>query len=221
MSALFETDEIQLDVNRFRNQKKIHEIALLVFKHAEKRRAEYRLNEIQGLYSDSEFQLIKSSGPLTQIHFSKKYWSDFIPWYEWISEPHVLRLCAKECGLEIWQLGQLVADEFKPKNWQVFSWMALAYQLNQYGNKVVSVLDKYVAKHDEVLEKQRSSARNAGLASGQIRKEKSKLTPKLVSEQCQLLMATGTEERNVASRLANRYRVTAGYIRKLLKKANQ
>ena len=221
MSALFETDEIQLDVSRFHNQKKIHGIALLVFKHAEKRRAEYRLNEIQGLYPDSEFQLIKSSGPLNQIYFSKKYWSDFIPWYEWMSKPHVLRLCAKECELEIWQLGQLVADEFKPKNWQVFTWMALAYQLTQHGNKVVSALDEYVAMHDEVLEKQRSSARNAGLASGQIRKEKSKLTPKLVSEQCQLLMATGTEERNVASRLANRYGVTADYIRKLRKKANQ
>ena len=221
MSQLFESDDIQLNVNRFSNKEKIYEVALLVSKHAEIRRAEYRLNEIQGKFPDAELQRIKSKGPLTQIYYFKKYWSDFIPWYEWISEPNVLSMCAKECGLEIWDLAHFIADEFKPKNWQVFSWMALAYQFSQHGNKVLSVLDEYVVKHDEVLESQRSRARIAGLASGHTRKESAKLTPKLVSEQYQLLMSTGTEERNVASKLASRHEVTPDHIRKLRKKANK
>ena len=221
MGQLFESDDIQLDANRFSKKGKIYEVASLVSKHAEIRRAEYRLNEIQGEFPNAELQRIKSKGPLTQIQYSKKYWSDFVSWYEWMSEPNVLSVCAKECGLEIWDLADFIADEFKPKNWQVFSWMALAYRFSQHGNNVLSVLDEYVVKHDEVLESQRSRARIAGLASGKTRKEGAKLTPKLVSEQYQLLMSTGTEERNVAAKLATRFKVTPDHIRKLRKMANK
>lgn len=221
MSQLFESDDIQLDANRFSNKEKIYEVALLVSRYVENRRDEYRLRETQGVYPDSEFQLINSRGPLTQICYSKKYWSDFIPWYEWMSETSVLKLCAKECGLEIWELANLIAEEFRPKNWQIFCWMALAYQLSQHGSSALNVLNEYAVKFDEVLESQRSRARLAGLASGQTRKESAKLTSKLVSEQYQLLMATGTEERNVASKLASRYEVTPDHIRKLRKKANK
>jgi len=221
MSQLFESDDIQLDVTPFNDKGKIYEVAVLVSKHAEIRRAEYRLNEIQGKFPDAELQLIKSKGPLTQVYYFKKYWSDFIPWYEWMSEPNVLSMCAKECGLEIWELADFIANEFKPKNWQVFSWMALAYRFSQHGNKVLSVLDEYVVKHDEVLESQRSRVRIAGLASGQTRKKIAKLTPEIVAKEYQLLMATGTQERDVASKLAGRHEVTSDHIRKLRKKANK
>ena len=221
MSQLFEPDDIQLDVTRFSKKGKIYEVAVFVSKHAEIRRAEYRLNEIQGKFPDAELRLIKSKGPLTQVYYFKKYWSDFIPWYEWMSEPNVLSMCAKECGLEIWELADFIADEFKPKNWQVFSWMALAYRFSQHGNKVLSVLDEYVVKHDEVLESQRSRARIAGLASGQSRSESSVLSPESVNKGYQILMATGTEERYVAAKLASRFGVTPDHIRKLRKKVNK
>ena len=116
MSQSFESDDIQLNANRFIKKKKTFRVALLVSKHAEKRRAEYRINEMQGVFPESEIQAIKSKGPLTEIYYSTKFWSDYIPWYEWFSESDVLRLCADESGLEIWELAEFIADELKPKN---------------------------------------------------------------------------------------------------------
>ena len=219
MNQSFESDDIQLDIRRFIKKKKIFRVAELVSKHAEKRRTEYRNNEIHGMFPESEIQVIKSKGPLTEIYYSTKFWSDYIPWYEWMTESDVLSLCAKESGLEVCELAEFIADELKPKNWQVFSWMALAYRLSQHGNTLLAVLNEHAADHDEFLERQRSKARIAGLASGQTRKESAKLTPKLVSDQYQLLMHTGTEERNVAAKLASRYGVTPGYIRILRSKS--
>ena len=221
MSQLFESDDIQLDVTRFSNKGKIYEVALLVFKHAEKKRAEYRINEIQGVFPESEIQAIKSKGPLTEIYFSTKFWSEYIPWYEWLSESDVLRLCAQESGLEIWELAEFIVDELKPKNWQVFSWMALAYRLSQHGSTLLEVLNEHVEEHDQALKNKRNNARRAGLASGKSRSESTHLTPEFINKNYQLLMATGTEERDVAAKLASRFGVTPDHIRKLRKKANK
>jgi hypothetical protein len=221
MSQSFESDDIQLNANRFIKKKKTFRVALLVSKHAEKRRDEYRINEMQGVFPESEIQAIKSKGPLTEIYYSTKFWSDYIPWYEWFSESDVLRLCAEESGLEIWELAEFIADELKPKNWQVFSWMALAYRLSQHGNTLLEVLNEHVEEHDQALKNQRENARRAGLASGKSRSESTYLTPESVNKDYQILMATGTEKRNVAAKLASRYEVTPDHIRKLRKKANK
>lgn len=221
MSQSFESDDIQLNANRFIKKKKTFRVALLVSKHAEKRRAEYRINEMQGVFPESEIQAIKSKGPLTEIYYSTKFWSDYIPWYEWFSESDVLRLCAQESGLKIWELAEFIADELKPKNWQVFSWMALAYRLSQHGNTLLEVLNEHVEEHDQALNNQRKNARRAGLASGKSRSKSTYLTPESVNKNYQILMATGTEERNVAAKLASRYEVTPDHIRKLRKKANK
>ena len=221
MSQSFESDDIQLNANRFIKKKKTFRVALLVSKHAEKRRVEYRINEMQGVFPESEIQAIKSKGPLTEIYYSTKFWSDYIPWYEWFSESDVLRLCAQESGLEIWELAEFIADELKPKNWQVFSWMALAYRLSQHGNTLLEVLNEHVEEHDQALKNQRKNARRAGLASGKSRSESTYLNPESVNKDYQILMATGTEERNIAAKLASKYKVTPDHIRKLRKKANK
>ena len=218
MSQSFESDDIQLNANRFIKKKKTFRVAQLVYKHAEKRRAEYRINEMQGVFPESEIQAIKSKGPLTEIYYSTKFWSDYIPWYEWLSESDVLSQCAQESGLEIWELAEFIADELKPKNWQVFSWMALAYRLSQHGNTLLEVLNEHVEEHDQALKNQRNNARRAGLASGQSRSKSSDLTPESINNFYQTYMATGTEERYVAAKLARRFRVTPDHIRKLRKK---
>jgi hypothetical protein len=221
MSQSFESDDIQLNTKRFNKKKKTFLVAELVSKYAEKRRAEYRINEMQGVFPESEIQAIKSKGPLTEIYYSTKFWSDYIPWYEWLSESNVLSQCAQESGLEIWELAEFIADELKPKNWQVFSWMALAYRLSQHGSTLLEVLNEHVEEHDQALKNKRNNARRAGLASGKSRLESTHLTPEFINKNYQLLMTTGTEERNVAAKLASRFGVTPDHIRKLRKKANK
>jgi hypothetical protein len=82
-------------------------------------------------------------------------------------------------------------------------------------------LNEHVEEHDQALKNQRENARRAGLASGKSRSESTYLTPESVNKDYQILMATGTEKRNVAAKLASRYEVTPDHIRKLRKKANK
>ena len=64
-------------------------------------------------------------------------------------------------------------------------------------------------------------ARKAGLASGESRKTEVKCTPAQVVREYQTMMATGTEERNVAGKLAKRFNVTADHVRNLRKKGTK
>jgi hypothetical protein len=219
MNVLFVNDEVRLDASRFSKKKNIYPIALVVGMHAEKLRTQYRSEEEPGVYPEFEYRVIERHGPLTQTYWSQQYWSDFVPWYEWISEPIALRYCAKECDLEIWQLAQKIADEIRPKNWQVFSWMAMAYQSSQHSNDLLKLTNEYASQHRMMLKKQQSGARIAGLISGKIRRENAKVTPEEIHQHYQVLMATGTEKREVAGKLARRFGCSADYIRKIYKKS--
>lgn len=65
-----------------------------------------------------------------------------------------------------------------------------------------------------------TKGRKAGRASGKSRAENVRCTPAVVEKEYQILMATGTEERNIAGKLATRFKVTSNHIRKLRKQAN-
>lgn len=59
----------------------------------------------------------------------------------------------------------------------------------------------------------------AGLESGNARRKKAICTPEAVARLYQQEMATGTEKRNIAAKLALRFNVTSQHIRKLHKQA--
>jgi len=59
--------------------------------------------------------------------------------------------------------------------------------------------------------------RMAGQESGVARRKKAKCTPETVANLYQQEMATGTERRNIAAKLAKRFKVTSHHIRKLHK----
>ena len=59
--------------------------------------------------------------------------------------------------------------------------------------------------------------RMAGQESGVARRKKAKCTPEAVANLYQQEMATGTERRNIAAKLAKRFKVTSHHIRKLHK----
>ena len=134
--------ETELDVSRFDGDKEIRVVAEVVARHAEKRRREYRLTE----------QPVKR-GPLD----IEGYWSDSVPWCEWMTEPSILQSCAEECELPIFELANLIAYQIRPINWQVFSWMGMAIQGREYEEVLTDSLPKYatelmkVRKCDETL----------------------------------------------------------------------
>ena len=134
--------DTELDVSRFDGDKEIRVVAEVVARHAEKRRREYRLTE----------QPVKR-GPLD----IEGYWSDSVPWCEWMTEPSILQSCAEECELPIFELANLIAYQIRPINWQVFSWMGMAIQGREYEEVLTDSLPKYatelmkVRKCDETL----------------------------------------------------------------------
>ena len=196
--------EIELDSRRFDGDEETRVVAEAVSRHAENRRREYRAKE----------QPIKMG--LLEIDV---YWSDSVPWYEWMTEPQVLRPCAKECKLPIFELANVIAYQIRPINWQVFSWMGMAWQGQQYENDLENSIDKYATELTGMRNKQRTQASEAGRASGKVRSESVRCTPAEVSQQYRSMMAAGTEERNIAAKLAGRFHVTPDHIRKLRRQA--
>lgn len=205
MNELGSPVEIELDASRFSDDEETRVVAEVVANHAEIHRKAYKAKE----------QPIK--GGLLEI---EGYWSDFVPWYEWMSEPEVLQSCADECGLKIWQLAYLIAYQIRPNNWQVFSWMGLALQGTEYEKENLSgSFINHSIEFKAMREKQRMQSSEGGRASAKVRAENLRCTPELVAKAYQALLATGTEERNIAAKLAPRFNVTPDHIRKLRKKA--
>jgi len=196
---------IELDASRFSDDEGTRFVAEVVARHAEIQRKLYRAKE-----QPTKLGLLEIEG----------YWSDSVPWYEWMSEPEVLHSCADECGLKIWQLAYLIAYQIRPNNWQVFSWMGMALQGIEYEKEHLSgSFIKHAIEFKTMREKQRAHASEAGRASGKVRSEDRRCTPEVVAKLYQTLMATGTEKRNVATKLATRFNVTPDHIRRLLGKA--
>ena len=196
--------EIELDATRFKDDEETRIVAGVVARHAENRRRTYRQTE----------QPIKLG--LLEI---KGYWSDSVPWYEWMTESQILQPCAKECRLPIYELAYVIAYQIRPINWQVFSWMGMALQGSEYKEILTDSLSKHATALAQMRTTQRTQASNAGRASGKARAENVRCTPAVVAKEYQTLMATGTEERNIAAKLATRFNVTSNHIRKLRKQA--
>lgn len=199
--------EIELDASRFSDDEETRAIAEVVARHAEIRRKAYRAKE----------QPI--NGGLLGI---ESYWSDSVPWYEWMTEPQILQPCAAECKLPVFELADVIAYQIRPINWQVFSWMAMAMAMalqgQQHEKLLENSLDKYSSAMEELREKQRMQSSKGGRASAKVRAENLRCTPEVVAKEYQVLLATGTEERNIAGILANRFKVTSNHIRKLRQK---
>lgn len=66
---------------------------------------------------------------------------------------------------------------------------------------------------------QSQKGRIAGQESGIARRKKAQLTPEAVAKLYQQEMATGTEKRNIAAKLANRFNLTSHQIRNLRRQA--
>jgi hypothetical protein len=196
--------EIKLDAGRFRDDEETLVVAEVVARHAEKRRKQYRATE-----QPIKVGLLAIEG----------YWSDSVPWYEWMTEPQILQPCAKECGLPIYELANVIAYQIRPINWQVFSWMATALHGQEYEEIILNSLSKHATMLAEMRERQRTQAIEAGRESAKVRRESVRCTPDEVAREYQTLMATGTEERNIAAKLATRFNVTSNHIRKLRKQA--
>lgn len=90
--------------------------------------------------------------------------------------------------------------------------------LQSASTKPVEMLRRQI---EEVSTMKRTQASTAGRASGAARRERAKCTADTVLKGYQALMATGTEEKDVAAKLATRHDVSADYIRRLRKIGTQ
>ena len=196
--------EIELDASRFADDEETRFVAEVVARHAENRRRKYRETE-----QPFENGLLQVLG----------YWSNSVPWYEWMAELQVLEPCAKECGLQIHKLANIIAYRIRPANWQVFSWMDMAIEAIGDTKRLALAAALYQSTLADLRKKKQTQASEAGRASGKARGESVRCTPAVVAKEYQTLMATGTEERNVAAKLAIRFNVTSNHIRKLRMKA--
>jgi hypothetical protein len=149
----------------------------------------------------------------------KIYWSDTVPWYDWLTDLNALQACADECKLPSHGLANFIAYQLKPINWQVFAWMDIALREVEGNSVLASALVKYSSELAEMRDAQRVNASKAGIASGKARSETARCTPNQVASEYVTLMARGIDERNIASILANRFKLTPDHIRKLRKQA--
>ena len=140
-----EAGQIHLDAGEFASDAETFPIAKIVSAHAEKRRAEYRLTEKQ-----IQRSLLGIEG----------YWSESVPWCEWMTEPQVLEPCAAECGLKIDQLTAVIAYQIRPSNWQVFSWMSVALEGRDYQEMLTGALSRHAAEFAKYGVDRRRGAKN-------------------------------------------------------------
>jgi len=91
----------------------------------------------------------------------KFYWSQTVPWYEWMSEPRILQSCSEECGLKIWQLAEVIAYQIRPSNWQVFAWMSIALQSQNHEKAISDALLQSIEKIKRMRDQSQSDARTA------------------------------------------------------------
>ncbi len=138
--------QIHLDVDQFASDAETLPIAKIVAAHAERRRAEYRLTE-----KKIKLGLLGSEG----------YWSDSVPWYEWMTEPQVLQPCAEECGLKIEELAAVIAYQIVPMNWQVYSWMSVALQGRNYQEMLEGSLSRHAAINSKMIKVASERGKNA------------------------------------------------------------
>ena len=132
--------EIELDASRFSDDNEARRVAEVVARHAEKRRREYRATE----------QPMQMGG---LIGGGSGYWSNSVPWYEWMTDLQVLEPCANECQIPIFELANVIAYKICPVNWQVFSWMGMALSNQNHGEILKNLMNIYadtlVAMHNK------------------------------------------------------------------------
>ena len=103
-------NSIHLIPEEFSRDKFTYTVAKAVAASTEKRRAEYRRKE----------------KPILGLLGGTYYYSETVPWYEWMEETEVLGSCADSIGMSIVKLSNAIATRIQPPNWKVFALMALA-----------------------------------------------------------------------------------------------
>lgn len=139
--------EKDLDAGQFSETEATYAVAVVIAAHAKKSRLQYQLTErkiVRGL-----------------LDIEAGYWSDSVPWYEWITGIDVLKPCAKECGLVTWQLADTIAFNIRPPNWEVFSWMGMALRIQEQESSLKASLVRHSITLTEMRKKKRLDAKHA------------------------------------------------------------
>lgn len=189
-------NSIHLNPEEFSRDKTAYKIAKAVSAFAEKRRAEYR----------------KKEKPTPGMLGGTFYYSETVPWHEWLEELDVLGSCADSIGMSMVELSDAIATRIQPPNWKVFALMALAFKWHEGGRSLAT----YKKNVEAEREAKRKAAAKAGKDSGKTRKGTAKAPLDKVIRERDRLVQSGKAKREIAGILANRFGVSPGYIRTLL-----
>lgn len=189
---------IHLNPKEFSGDKTAYKIAKAVSAFAEKRRAEYREKE----------------KPIPGMLGGTFYYSETVPWYEWMEETDVLGSCADSIGMSMVDMADAIANRIQPPNWKIFSLMALALKWHEGGRSLAT----YKKKVEAEREKKRKVLIEKGKNSGKKRTAKAKASLEKVKRVYDKLVQARRPRREIAGVIAQRLGVTADFVRKQLRK---
>ncbi len=142
-----------LDAALFVNDTELLRIAQAVSAAAEHARAVYRTTEEPIILG-----LLGGMG----------YWSDSVPWFEWLTDLSALQRCADGLALPMAELANALAYRIKPPNWQTFAWMAEALRSHVSELALAAEFSKIQAVRADDWQRAQAAART-GLAKAGAR----------------------------------------------------
>lgn len=122
----------RLDTTQFAHDAELYRIAVALSEASETERQRYKKTETpfrRGLLSNET-----------------GYWSDGVPWFEWVSDVQTLDRCAKGLDITLADLADTIAYRFKPTNWLMFSWMAEAIRGRASSEAIVGLVERLSTK---------------------------------------------------------------------------
>ncbi len=150
------THPVRLDAAIFAHDAELLPIAQAISDAAERERARYRAKE-----KPIALGLLGIEG----------YWSDGVPWFEWVSDVQKLDRCAKELQVTLADLADTIAYRIKPANWLMFSWMSEAIR-GRADRKAIQRIAERLATKIEADRKQRQEGARVKLANDPKQAEK-------------------------------------------------
>lgn len=204
-------EEIDLNPEDFASDLDTHPIVLQIANHVARRRAELR--QRPGSLS------ARSSIDVQDMPLARRaFWGDLIPWFELMAEPSVLDGCARDCEMPSAELADLLADRIRPRNYQVFLWMAQAMRSRDWAQGREDFGVRLVSSIEAERTKQREGLAKGGRKSGITRSRDAKCPPEKLMKEWDDLLAEGKDEHSVASLLAERHGYSDQHVRRVRRK---
>jgi len=204
------SEEIDLYPNDFRGDNELLAIAKVLSDHVALARARYRSNEapVRRQQRTEGLPLIRSV-----------FWSDSVPWYEWLMDLEVLEGCARACDLAPAELADVLAFRLRPSNHLAFLWMAEAMRSKDWAQGRDAFGARVAGEIDRDRRARQARAAQNGKKSAEVRAQASDVLRAKLQEHQERLLAQGKPKQSVAKMLADSHGISEQHVRRMLKES--